>query len=242
MFTPGVEKLTHWLRPTRRSGRVVFPPGLPEGAARRKKQEPAHRWISHCIAEAGGAPQLAIEDNLALLLVLHVDGRQLRYANLQALWSEVSIAAFAAGDGTETHRYLRLDYDPSALGSLLKEPMPHLHVEADGEPRFPLARGAASDPIGWFIDLVYRNYFYDEWIAWAEGVWDAWCSETGRPNRWVRLVQAFKQSNMRLIEVDRDLRDDLLQLKRRVLLERQKFFSFEVDSAQIELFGHDVPT
>jgi hypothetical protein len=93
-----------------------------------------------------------------------VDDR-IEYANLQALLAEVSIADFANGAGTEPHRYLRADHDTSALGPLLKEPLPHLHVEPDGEPRFPLQLTAATDLVGWFLDFVYRNYFYDHWTG-----------------------------------------------------------------------------
>jgi hypothetical protein len=94
------------------------------------------------------------------------------------------------------------------------------------------------DVLGWFLDFVYRNFFYDHWIVWAEVVWDDWCRERGRPNRWPRLVNAFNQSAVRIIETDPELCDDVAQLKRCLLAARRCFFELRVDSARSELFGH----
>jgi len=85
---------------------------------------------------------------------------------------------------------------------------------------------------------VYRNFFYDRWIAWAELAWEDWCRERDRPNRWPRLVQAFNQSAIRVIEDNTDLRDDVVQLKQCLLAKRKRLFPFEVDSDRAELFGH----
>jgi hypothetical protein len=92
--------------------------------------------------------------------------------------------------------------------------------------------------VGWFLDFVYRNFFYDRWIAWAELAWDDWCRERARPNRWPRLVHAFNQSAVRVIEADTDLRDDVVQLKQCLLARRKRLFPFEVDPDRAELFGH----
>jgi len=54
-------------------------------------------------------------------------------------------------------------------------------------------RGDAVVVVGWFLDFVYRNFFYDHWIVWAELVWDDWCRERTLPNRWPRLIHAFDQ-------------------------------------------------
>lgn len=242
MFTPGVERLVHTIRGARRSGRIAFPPSLPEGVARRSADESAHVWMRRCITQAGGADKLAVEDNLALLLVIHLREGQLEYANLQALWAEVSIADFAAGDGVAPHRYLRADHDTRALGPLLKEPLPHVHVAVEGAPRFPIYVTAGCDVVGWFLDFVYRNFFCDHWIVWAEVAWDDWCHQTNRCNRWQRLVQAFNQSNISVLESDPDLQEDLRQLKRCLLKHRRDLFPIVVDPARLELFGHDDTT
>jgi hypothetical protein len=242
MFTPGLEQLLHTLGSAKhRSGRLAFPPRLPEGVGRRAETEPAHVWIARCAAEAGGFEHLTVEDNLALILVLGLDEGRLRYANLQALWAEVPIRVFAVGDGSPSHRYLRLDHDPSALGPLLKESLPHVHVAAEGEPRFALPVQAADDVVGWFLDFVYRNFFYDHWLVWAEVAWDDWCAASGRTNRWARLVEAFKQSQIKVIEADPALREDLRQLKRCLARQRRQLFPIEDDATRVELFGHDAP-
>lgn len=163
----------------------------------------------------------------------------IEYANLQALWADAPLAEFVEGAGRD-HRYLRADYDMSALGPLLKEPQPHVHVEGDGEPRFPVPVAAADDVVGWFLDFVYRNFFYEDWILWAESAWDAWCDAHGRPNRWARLVQAFKQSRVRIIEGDPGLAQDLRDLKRCLLDERRRLFPLAVSRSRIELSSHEV--
>ena len=239
MFTPGLEQLIHTIRGVRRSGRIAYPPGLSEGAARRSTNEPAHLWMRRCVAEVGGVENLAVEENLALLLVVHLRDDHIEYANLQALWSEVSIADFAKGDGTQPHRYLRADHDTKALGPLLKEPLPHVHAEPEGEPRFPVHLTASSDLVGWFLDFVYRNFFYDHWIVWAEVVWDDWCTERNRPNRWAALVAAFNQSKIGVLEADAELCEDLLQLKRCLLGHRREFFPVQMDATRLQLFAHE---
>jgi hypothetical protein len=237
MFTRAVEQLVHIVRGTGRAGRVAFPPLLTRGSARRKADEAAHAWLRHCAEAFGGVERVALEENLAIFMVVHLHGTEITYANLQALWSEMPVAKFVEGTGAEMHRYLRLDYDLEALGPLLKEPMPHVHVEADGEPRFPVP-APDCDIVGWFFDFVYRNFFYDHWIVWAEFAWDDWCREHDRPNQWPRLVRAFNQGAFRIIEADPDLRSDVLQLKRCLLEKRKRLFQFEVAPARVELFGH----
>lgn len=92
--------------------------------------------------------------------------------------------------------------------------------------------------MGWFLDFVYRNFFYDHWIAWAERAWDDGCRERNRPNRWQRLVHAFNQSAVRILEANADLRDDVLQLRQCLRAKRKTIFPFEVDPDHAELFGH----
>lgn len=237
MFTPALEQFVHMVRGARRAGRVAFPPQLAEGSAKRKADEPAHIWLRRCAEAFGGIEQVALEENLVLFMVVRLHDTKITYANLQALWAETPLSKFVEGSGAEVHRYLRLDHDLEALGPLLKEPMPHVHIEADGEPRFPIP-APDGDVVGWFLDFVYRNFFYDHWIVWAELAWDDWCRERGRPNRWPRLVHAFNQSAVRIIEADAELRDDIIQLKQCLLAERKRLFPFEVDPPRVELFGH----
>ena len=204
---------------------------------RRRSDEPAHLWLQHCADAFGGVEYVRLEENLVVFLIVHVAEGKITYANLQALWAKVPISAFVRGDGSQEHRYLRLDHDLKALGPLLKEPQPHVHIEAEGQPRFPVL-APDGDVVGWFLDFVYRNFFYKDWIVWAEVAWEDWCRERARPNRWERLVQAFGQSQVGVIESDPGLRDDVAQLKRCLAAARRRLFPFAVDVAHIELFGH----
>jgi hypothetical protein len=237
MFTPALKQLIHTVRGARRTGQIVFPPRMTRGGAMRVAHEPAHIWLRRCAEAFGGIDQVALEDNLALFMVVHVRGSRIEYANLQALWADLPLAKLVERSGTEMHRYLRLDYDPGVLGPLLKEPMPHVHTEAEGEPRFALP-ALDRDVVGWFLDFVYRNFFYDDWILWAEHVWADWCRERARTNRWSRLVHAFDQSAVRIIEADEDLCADVAQLKQCLAAERRSFFQLEIDRARAELLGY----
>lgn len=242
MFTSGIEQVLHVLRPGNRpSGRTAFPPGLPDGGARRSADEPAHAWLRRCIDGyfAGDIGRVRVEENLALFLVVHWSGGHIQYTNLQALWAQVPLSVFIDGGDAAPHRYLRLDYDMTALGPLLKEPQPHVHVEPDGEPRFPLSVSAADDVVGWFLDFIYRNFFYEDWILWAEVVWDDRCRMQKRDNRWPRLVEVFNQSAIGVLEQDADLRRDLRDLKRCLLDERRLLFPLMTKAARIHLLSHE---
>jgi hypothetical protein len=242
MFTPGLEQVLRTIHPgARPAGRVTFPLSLSEGGARRSASEPANAWLRRSVEEGfdGQMGRVAVEDNLALFLVIRWSGRAIEYANLQALWADAPLSRFVTGAAEHDHRYLRLDYDMTALGPLLKEPLPHVHVEGEGEPRFPLPSSAADDVVGWFLDFVYRNFFYDHWIVWAEVAWDDWCRERSRPNRWPRLVQAFNQSAVRLIEADEALKQDLREMKRCIREGRLKLFPLLASRSTGELFSHE---
>lgn len=237
MFTPGLEQVIRTINPGNRpAGRVTFPPALVQGGARRSNNEPAYVWLKRCVG--GDMGRVAVEENLALFLVIRWSDRTIEYANLQALWADVPLSRFIAGEACE-HRYLRLDYDLAALGPLLKEPMPHVHVEGEGEPRFPLPSSAGDDCVGWFLDFVYRNFFHEEWIAWAEISWHNWCAERARTNRWARLVDAFNQSAVRLIEADEELKMDLRDLKRCMLEASRQLFPLTASRSRSELFSHE---
>ncbi len=242
MFTPGLEQVLRTIHPgARPRGRATFPPNLPEGGAHRSAGEPAHAWLKRCVNACFGGElaRVAVEDNLALFLVIRWRDGAIEYANLQAIWTDVPLSRFIDGEAAHDHRYLRLDYDAAALGPLLKESLPHVHIEGKGEPRFPLPASASGDVVGWFLDFVYRNFFYDHWIVWAELAWDDWCGQRDRPNQWIRLVEAFKQSAVRLIEADEALARDLRDLKRCLLEGRQELFPLKASLSRCELFSHE---
>jgi hypothetical protein len=242
MFTPGLEQLLHTIRPgARPAGRATFPYNLPEGAARRSGTEAAHEWLRRCVDThfEGSTAAVAVEANLALFLVVRWENQQVAYANLQALWCELPLDKFVSSTGS-AHRYLRLDYDLGALGPLLKEPQPHVHVEADGEPRFPVPTAIGNDVVGWFLDFVYRNFFYEDWIFWVEALWDGFCLERGRPNHWQRLVQVFDQSAVGILDADAQLQQDLRDLKIQVLQARRTIFPLVIPNARSLLFAHDL--
>lgn len=242
MYTKQLEQVVHAINPgARPSGEARFPPNLPSRGARRRSGESARHWLHGCIELlGGGVDAVAIEDTLALFVELHWAERAISYANIQALWTSVPLREFVDACESPSHQYLRLDYHPDeALGQLLKEPHPHLHVDADGEPRFPVPLSASKDVVGWFVDFVYRNFFYEDWIAWAKEAWDHQCRETNRENRWPRLVQAFNQSKLQVILADDQLRKDLDDLKQCLAEKRSRIFRLQGSSTYLDVLAHE---
>lgn len=253
MYTDGAQQLVHSIR-GRQDRWVTFPAGLRKHDAYRNEGEPAHVWLRRSVDEhVGGDLRLAqVEENLAMFLVLDVrkQGKLLcvEYANVQALWTDGPLARFI--EETEhlqcgphacriPHQYMRLDYDPTgALGPLLKEPQPHVHVEAEGEPRFPVAVSDAEDPVGWFLDFIYRNFFHADWEAWVEKAWTEHYRGTGRrDNPWERIKQAFTDNKIAVLE--REHLDDVRALKKCVFEKRRAMFPFRVPRARCELLSHE---
>lgn len=242
MFTDDLEQLRHAIAPgARSSGTCSYPRNLSLGAVRRSDNEAAHIWLKRCADHfEGDTWSFVVDECIALFFIIEWQEKTITYANLQALWvPDVTIEDFVNGAGTERHRYLRLDYDLQALGLLLKEPQPHVHVEADGEPRFLIPAAVGDDVVGWFLDFVYRNFRYEDWIEWVRGIWHSYCLERRRENRWEMLVNAFSASNLGAIEANVALRGDLQDLKACLLAERKKLFPLTIDAKRAELLSHD---
>lgn len=234
----GLAYLSSCLDPNRApEGEATFPPKL-DKLPRRTLGESARAWLRELIGLAGGRiTSIGVEPNLAIAAkVKWRRDRILYYANIQILRTSATLEDFLASssDDAET-QYLRLDFDPNQPGAFLKEPQPHVHVVGEGEPRFPVPELGRECPVGWFIDFVYRNFFYDVWIDYAESLWSA--DKRTEDNRWASLKSLIEKGEIGAIEANALLQDDLQQLKAALDEQCREFVSLRTSEVERRLLG-----
>jgi hypothetical protein len=231
MFTPALTNALSGMHKSGPRGELRFPSGMK--APFRSAAESDQTWLAGVCSSAGSPLDFQVESNLALFLTVFWEKREIIYANVQALYTTDSLDDFLKNGGTS--RYLRMDYDLQALGPLLKESQPHVHVVAEGEPRFSVPMGAHDgDIIGWFLDFVYRNFFHDEWLAWARRV-----AEMRKISTFETLVSAFSGGKLAVIQGDSMLVDDLNRLRRELAKERKKMFGIFAKPQDLAILHHE---
>lgn len=207
-LSEGVARVLEALQPRTNRGESSFPYELP-GCLR--SQRPVRAWFRDIVANrlGGSAIPLQLEERLAVHG--HIkwttpagNGRVLTFASLQAiviLDPNSSLTKFL-DDGDDQDipfQYYRLDYDPDCLGAIFREPLAHLHISPDGEPRIPFQCLPAGSIIPEFLEFLYLNHFKKTWLGWAERVWTDTYSGPLAQNPWVRVTEAFNQGKMDLL-------------------------------------------
>lgn len=156
--------------------------------------EPIHDWFRRIIGTAEPERrigQCAVEPNLAVVGYLSWTENVLRECRMQALLTtECELDHFYRHGGPTI--YYRLDLDLAKPGPLFAEPVPHIHTNARGAPRFPF-RGPTGEflPIS-FLEFLYRNHFHEKWLLWAaeESVTDV------TSDQFDALVESFKSGTI----------------------------------------------
>lgn len=97
-------------------------------------------------------------------------------------------------------QYLRLDYDPSALGPIFKEPAPHIHVHIDGEPRFPGCHALGDLPIVNFVDFIFRNWRHEQWANWLYESWYDRFVKNDEDDLFEKVRAAYAMSNLAVLQ------------------------------------------
>lgn len=177
-FTRRTEKiLTGNLQPYPGQTSACHPLDLPNDKARIQDGEDPLRWLEK-IADITKYPEeLILRDNVAFTaeIVWHSASGQsfIHKVHAQALILEgatVEEVIYGAA-GEARHQYLRADFDPENLGHLFPDPMVHVHAASKGEPRFPLSVANTLPHVD-FLELLLRNYAWEDWSRWADRVWD----------------------------------------------------------------------
>ena len=232
-YTKGVKRLLEALKPYSRPKRTYPSDYQPE----RIKRNGVHSWI-RAIFEKYKARCL-VEENMVVCADLEFKSQTVTYINVQAVITEGAIEDFIRDDSLN-HSYFRLDYHPTSCGMLLREPHPHIHTTTCGEPRFD-----SFDKSGYvvmaFFDFIYRNYFYNDWLEWAEGAY--YSNETVKHAKeeldcFKVMTEAFRSSKMDVFEKDKFAKA-LSILKQSCLKKRNKMFPYAIDTEQSKVFRFD---
>jgi hypothetical protein len=167
-FSPGFRKFLEVISPSSRRKEISFPAGCHEIRCGRK--EPVQEWFKR-VADAklqGNPSKCQIEETMGVFAHLSYQGGLITYANVQVVVAEQDLETFYLDPATPC-RYFRLDYDLKCLGeAFYKEPMPHIHVEPEGPPRFSALFSRRGNIILDFFDFIYRSYHYNIWRDWAQ--------------------------------------------------------------------------
>jgi hypothetical protein len=239
-FSEGVDDLLDALRPYGRQGAKVFPPMLDGTQARRGPGENLHQWFVRVVDQfcVGDPKRTAVEDQLAVFLKLGWnDQRRLVYANIQTIVTDSDLDDYYC-DVNVHAQYLRLDLDYKTLGDPFSHPLAHIHVEGDLSPRFALEGGISGNIVVDYLEFLYRNYFWDKWLEWAEREWNQEfiaTSKEGDVNFFSIIVDAFKLGQFRILQDHADL---MSRIKRTLRKRKDELFDLHMDGADRELLEY----
>lgn len=110
-------------------------------------------------------------------------------------------SAYSNSDSLEESdcHYFRLDLHTNAMGLLFKETFPHLHVNPKLEPRIPYVGKTDETLIPDFISFLFRNYAYEDWYNWLEGLWAKKMGDLVLDDPLPAVYNAFRDSNLVLL-------------------------------------------
>jgi hypothetical protein len=141
-------------------------------------------------------------------------------------------------EAEEDLHYLRMDFERSNLGGLLHDPVPHVHAQAKGEPRFALSDSRSLPHVD-FVELVLRNYFHDEWEDWADRVWERRVKPVlpfdGTADPRTQIKAAFRESHYPTLMGD--FRESVSQWKRVLVEEKRRMCPLAWDETH-EVLGY----
>ena len=240
-FSGGSDALLKRLTPYSKAGMASFPALGKVGTLRRKQGQDAHAWFVQCVDSicAGEPKGCLVEDDLAVFAVVKWSANKLlTFANVQVLKVGCSLEDFYMGEAAQ-HHYLRLDLDHKSLGPLFSHPLPHIHVCAEGPPRFALDNSFSGNTVVDFLDLVYRQFYSEKWIVWAERVWNEKYHETSRndEDNPFRIIREAFDGNQ--IDILRDHMATVERLKKVLQEAKEKLpFRLEMDDSDRQLFAY----
>jgi hypothetical protein len=168
--SPGAERVITLLTPDKSpKGSRLFPKaGHHLAEMRVTNSESVHAWFRRLIGSEERIDDWAINANFAFFGFVDWNDRSITRCSFQALIATGGSLRQLYSDSTVEASYFRLDFDPSRPGRLFSEPQPHIHCAPEGPPRFPFFRGEDEFLLVSFLEFIYVNYFYLDWLAWAE--------------------------------------------------------------------------
>lgn len=204
---------------------TAFPYRLDATDTRRGDPETLHQWFVRLVDKyCGGEPALvAVEDGIAIFANFVWRKNRLIYASVPTLIVPEGTLDDFYVDDRRPAVYLRLDLNYETLGEPFSHPLAHVHVFDESYPRFALDGGTSGNVIVDYLEFLYRNYVFDEWLKWARRQWLAQdgadlIDEENDP--FERIVKAFAEAQFgvlkahapviqRIKKVLRDAKDSL---------------------------------
>jgi hypothetical protein len=161
----------------RKSGSAIFPCGADARNLRRiRDDESIHSWFTRCIdigLKGRDVDGCILEEHIGLFAEVQFGINGLIYANCQAIACiEGTLNDFYSEPASAEVRYHRLDLDLNCPGPMFKEDHPHIHSVPSGAPRFLFHASASHNVIVDFVEFLYLNYSYDQWLDWAKKTWN----------------------------------------------------------------------
>lgn len=219
-------KLKPWGRPR---GSVTFPSDGDILAARWHPSDmTVDDWFRRCVDTIfqGNPYNCAVADNIGLIASIRWEHKtELVYANFQTIIVLAEdLESLYLGECLPC-QYMRLDMDLDNLGPLFKEPLPHIHSSTRREPRFAFNMGDSGNLLMDFLEFVYKNYRYDDWIRWVGEVWRKKAPDAGEPddplfpimaafqNGKAGVLREFEDALQRMKEYLRDAKDSAYPLR-----------------------------
>lgn len=174
--------------------------------------ETIKHWFNRCVNEfmPEGIDYWKIEDNLAAFAIVSWGAdNKLDFATINVLKTECSLQDYhdLTEDDLEKEEwriysrphYLRLGLDYGTLGPIGTHPPPHMHLSPDGPPRCALGASLSTNIVVDFMEFVYRQYFPDLWLGWAERTWNRHYKKIKRDpelNPFRAIVSAFAENQI----------------------------------------------
>jgi hypothetical protein len=236
MFSLGAINAITLLKPRKSpSGTAIFPilGDWEDVVFRVNSTESLGEWFRRIIGSDERAAQrldaCEITRGLALFGSVTWNEERITFLRLQALVvrtpnenSDV-LSQLIQGDLDNNDRtyYYRLDFEPNQPGALFSHSMPHLHCNPNGEPRVPFQCSSQEFLPNAFLEFIYLNHFYDDWLEWARKV----VTKNGLGNEMEDVIEAFKSGGIvsRFDELNETVTD-----VRRILNEEKRRFTRDV--------------
>jgi hypothetical protein len=241
LFSDGVDRLLQAIRPHGRP-RTSYPLTIDGSGSRQEPNESLQGWFRrlvnlHC---TGDPKRTAIEDNIAVFVILKWESDRLTYANIQTIWSSIDLEDYYLDDNTTAEVvYLRLDFDYQTLGEPFSHPLAHIHLEGESTPRFALDGGNCGNIIVDYLEFLYRNYVPARWHDWARREWNLRYGReyAGRVDPFPIIMDAFRSNQ---IEILRDYANDLVRMKRLLRERKDSLFDHGLSGTDRELLEYPV--
>jgi hypothetical protein len=243
-FPLGISTLCACLSDKAPSGIRVFPTSVERAVLRMSESESARNWFVRCVNtfmdNGKDLDRWRLADDLAIFAVVQWDspGPRLVACSVNVVKTEGSLEDYYLDEDEQVlANYLRMDLDYGTLGPLFTHPLPHIHAwSSDATPRFAV-EGIGENVVVDFLEWVYRHFYHDQWLRWAEDVcrpdFAGRYSEDTNPLDWI--FRAFKESQ---IAVLRELRDEVKRVKDLLRNEKDQIFDLRASTEDRNLIAY----